>query len=1128
MERVVVGIDLGTTHSVVAVPGSFPDKGKVFGPVTVLGDDLGRLTHASAVCRVDGELKVGDEAESLAAEGVTPVRFVKKYMGTQHLSRVGDEEWLPERVSAEVLRHMVKIAEDALGVKVTDAVVTHPAYFDGLAVERTQAAGRLAGLNVEGRLLMEPVAAAMAFTHGKPNPRLRVLVYDLGGGTFDITLVERAAGAFRPVGFGGDRELGGYNLDKKVATRMLKELRDMGYVLRIDPEQPERDARWATLMRHAEDVKMRLSKALRADVRAPGVFKDDSTPPKSVQLAFTLTRKDFLEMIEPDLARTMRQTLDVLVAAELVPAGSTLPLPEPLRAKLREAIDSLVLVGGSCRVPAVRERLASDFGLEPEEIDEDVLDLSVAVGAAMVAVIAGTTEGGVSLTYIPETTDDPLLQVTGQVQPGEGRTAVAGYRVSVTGGAAGGGRGLTGPDGKFLVEVELIEGEDNELTLVVAAPDGSEVLRKTVRVRHPAAAAAPPPPPPKAILPKPIAVGTASGLVVIAAEGVPLPFKGKAPPFKTLVEMREITIDLYQEDVLLSTFKLDGFSAPLPANSKVELELEIGADYAMRVTAAVLNTPIRKSQQVRFTAPSVRTPEELKAEFARERLRFESRMAYVPDGPQKARIAAECERVIAEIEDLFRPEFPEKVQIEMLFKKLIVLTKSLPASGSLVPPKAEVDALFDEARSLLPKAEAKKPALKDQKVGATLDATKAEADRAYKQTDQPAWGRVAEKVADLVRQLEDVISGGKTGGRERPPAPMLKLALDQMIQECRGQLGGLPADRQVRFRGELDEASRRLSRVDLSNDDDAFQEMAAVSQQHIQPVQEAITKGGRGGSSRDCSEAVPGHQVDHVHFSVTAPPAVPPGAVFVVDVWAHLEEQRERVVARAREQAGGEPIQVRTQGPVAVARGVSLTVTLRISGLTVADPEGTVLWTGSVGSVSFVVEVPADAAPGGRAGVASVRVDGLEVARVSFVLRVGPAAGAAALVATEERRYRRAFVSYASPDRDTVLAAVQGIQKAAPGLDVFLDVLSLRSGRDWAADLRREIPRSDVFYLFWSTHARASYWVEQEWRCALDTRGRDFIDPVPLAPPDQVAPPPELAGMHFNDWTLAFRRRPAQ
>lgn len=435
------------------------------------------------------------------------------------------------------------------------------------------------------------------------------------------------------------------------------------------------------------------------------------------------------------------------------------------------------------------------------------------------------------------------------MRPGEGRTAVKDYRVTVTGGAAGGGRGLTGPDGKFLVEVELTEDEDNELTLVVAAPDGAEVLRKTVRVRH-HADAAPPPPPPKAILPKPIAVDTASGLIVIAAEGVPLPFKGKAPPFKTLEELREIPIDLYQEDVLLSTFKLDGFSTPVPANSKVELELEIGADYAMRVTGAVPNTPIRKTQEVRLKAPPVRTPEELKEEFDREQAKYESQLANVPNSPQKARIAAECARVIEEIEDLFKSEFPEKVQIEMLIKKLIVLTKSLPASGSLTPPKADVDALFDEARSLLPKAEAKKPALKDQKVGATLDAMKAEADRAYRQTDQPAWGRVAEKVADLVRQLEGVIEGERAGGRERPPAPMLKMALDQMIQECRGQLGGLPADRQARFRGELDEASRKLGRVNLSNDDEAFQEMAAVYQQHIQPVQEAITKGGRGGSTK--------------------------------------------------------------------------------------------------------------------------------------------------------------------------------------------------------------------------------------------------------------------------------------
>jgi len=840
MDQITVGIDLGTTNSVIAVPGHFPELGQVYGPVTVLWDENNRLTQASAVCEVDGALMIGDDAKALASEGYTPVRFVKKYIGTEHLSQVGKEEWLPERVSAEVIRHMVGIAEKALKAKVTQAIVTHPAYFDALAIGKTQEAGRIAGLSVDGRMMMEPVAAAMAYTHTNTKPRLRVLVYDLGGGTFDITLVDRSGGTFRPIGFGGDRELGGYNFDKKIATHMLKQLRDKGYVLTIDPDHPEQDSRWATLMHYAERVKIKLSEAVKADVRVPGVFPDNSTPAKQVQLAFSLTRKEFLEMIEPELAKTMWQTLDVLKGANLVPADATLPLSEPLREELGKKVDNLVLVGGSCRVPAVRDRLLADFGLDPE-YDEDVLDLSVAAGAAMVAMTSGSTEGGVTLAFIPDATDDKELQVRGQVQKTEERSDVEDFSVTVTGGASGESSSPTGKDGRFLVSVELNEDSENDLAITVSAPDGTEIYRKDVKVAH-RADAEPPPPPPSAILPKPVSVDTDSGLVEIAAEGVLLPYKGKAPPFKTLEELREIEIFLYQEDILLSTLLLTGFDRPVPENSKVELELEIGADYAMKVTGSVPNTNIRKTQEVRLKPPPVRTIEYLKDEYAKIRSVYEDQLEITPDGEAKARIAAECERVIEEIDELLGSEFPEKLQIEMLVKKLHVLTKKLPKSGGLTPEKAELDRALAEARELLPKAEAKKPELKEDKLGVTLKALESEAARAYQQMDQLGWGRVAGKLNEIVELLKGHLSTGGGGG-PRPPAPVMKMALDQMIGDVRGRLDSLSKDRAAKCKTELDEASRKLDKVDLSDDDRAFQEMVGIYQQHVKPAQDLVNAG---------------------------------------------------------------------------------------------------------------------------------------------------------------------------------------------------------------------------------------------------------------------------------------------
>jgi hypothetical protein len=200
-------------------------------------------------------------------------------------------------------------------------------------------------------------------------------------------------------------------------------------------------------------------------------------------------------------------------------------------------------------------------------------------------------------------------------------------------------------------------------------------------------------------------------------------------------------------------------------------------------------------------------------------------------------------------------------------------------------------------------------------------------------------------------------------------------------------------------------------------------------------------------------------------------------------------------------------------------------VRLSIAGFTLTDSTDTILWQGEIGNATFPVQVPSDATPGPHAGQVTFHIEGLQIAKLHFVVEVGPREAAREALPVKEQRLRSAFASYASPDRDEVLARVQGMQKALPSLDVFLDVASLRSGDRWADRLTKEISDRDVFYLFWSAHASKSEWVEREWRTALQVRGIDYIDPVPLAPPAEVPPPPELADqLHFNDWVLAYMR----
>jgi len=271
---------------------------------------------------------------------------------------------------------------------------------------------------------------------------------------------------------------------------------------------------------------------------------------------------------------------------------------------------------------------------------------------------------------------------------------------------------------------------------------------------------------------------------------------------------------------------------------------------------------------------------------------------------------------------------------------------------------------------------------------------------------------------------------------------------------------------------------------------------------------------------------LPFRTVDDVSFSVTAPSRVLSGAVYVVELWAHHPDEIERVMKLAKEGSPDIKIQSKSKGPTRLRRGAMISIALEIEDMSMDSPVETIIWRGHLGRATFLVSDPNRASLGPKRGKAKVFVKGLEIARVHFVIEVVESSPAKAQrLQARIRRYKKGFASYASSDRDEVLRCIQGIQKIAPEMEVFLDVLSLRSGQNWQDELWKVIPKNDVFYLFWSVHAAASEWVDKEWRCAFKTRGPEFIDPVPLCPPHEAPPPSELANKHFNDWTLAFRRR---
>jgi hypothetical protein len=253
--------------------------------------------------------------------------------------------------------------------------------------------------------------------------------------------------------------------------------------------------------------------------------------------------------------------------------------------------------------------------------------------------------------------------------------------------------------------------------------------------------------------------------------------------------------------------------------------------------------------------------------------------------------------------------------------------------------------------------------------------------------------------------------------------------------------------------------------------------------------------------------------LDAVHFSITAPLAVAPDSSFELNFWAHREEQREDVLERAKRiSALSADFLFRSEGPFELPRGSRLSIRISVPEFNITPDEKPLLWVGEIATAAFIVHVSPDAQIRGHAGRASVRLNGLQIATLDFLLHVAvhtpPVVGP---ILTHTNVHTTAFASYASEDRDHVLARIQGMEAAAKHLKVFVDVVNLRSGQLWEQELWRVIPESDVFYLFWCRHAKRSDWVDKEWRCALDKRGLDFIDPVPLEPARFATPPKELA-----------------
>ena len=362
----IIGIDLGTTNSCVSIFEG--------GEAKVIANASGGRTTPSVVAFKNGEMLVGEKAKHQAVINPETISSIKRLMGTSKKVKANGKEYTPEEVSAMILGDLKKTAEDYLGEKVTKAVITVPAYFNDAQRQATKNAGKIAGLEVE-RIINEPTAAALAYGLDKQDKNEKILVYDLGGGTFDVSILELGDGVFEVKSTSGNNNLGGDDFDNKLSDYILSEIKKQENVdLKDDKMAMQR------IKEAAEKAKKDLSGMTTTQISLPFIAQVDGAP---ISFEMDITRAKFEDLIR-DLVES-----------------TTEPVRKALKdAKLKASdIDKVILVGGSTRIPMVQELVKKELGKEPSKgVNPDEV---VSMGAAI--------QGGV---LTGDVNDIVLLDVT--------------------------------------------------------------------------------------------------------------------------------------------------------------------------------------------------------------------------------------------------------------------------------------------------------------------------------------------------------------------------------------------------------------------------------------------------------------------------------------------------------------------------------------------------------------------------------------------------------------------------------------------------------------------------------------------------------------------------------------------
>jgi actin-like ATPase involved in cell morphogenesis len=838
-----IGVDLGTTNSCVY----YLDEEDH--PVLIT-DRLGRKIFPSVVwCAGPGkEIVVGSAAKTRLGQQPSPVVAVKRKIGTTETVVLGGEPVSAITVSAHILSYLKALVEETTGDQVGAAVVTVPAYFDAAPRKDTYTAavealfgGDVARAKGQLELQLEPEAAAFAYTLEDPAEHLRILAYDLGGGTFDVTVLEKSSAAgLTSLKFGGDPHLGGDNVDDRIAIWFLYLLRGgrtdaldriLGsdrypedtqytilqqllindtvalrgelrpedrellaeasprYVLAVDAAQPESLARVQKLKGLAEKAKMDLTTSTVITVTHQNLFLDDVGEPVDVDLS--IDRATFNRLIGDFVGRTLEETSRVLAASGLT----------------AEQIDRIILVGGSTRMPIIREELEKRFSCPILEADPDLI---VARGAVLKArqlspaMMAGSAGEKLRLEF-PRKTSEERTQIKGLVaQPSMEFTAYLSRD--------GGDLAEVEIEGdRFLFErVPLLLNTPNALHVEVAGPNGELFAEADFTIVHDERAVADRLESP---LTKDIQVQGMRGFKTILREGDSLPAHATIECFRGTSDDC-IIIPLFEGERWLTNLVVTGVDPSLPEGAAIDLQVTVNSDFTCSATATVRTTRQAASVDFEITRIEIPAVEELDRQLDDALEELDNDLKEVHNRDRRAGFARRARRIEADYRKARGELTCDKHHLYSMVGELSKLLIDVRGAYDLLtPPREELEELLRTIRGIARHLDGQGQISKEEALS-KADSLESSGKDAWEREDAEHWKSVH---AELVKLHQAILP---------PPPPPPPLTPERLHAGLLAWLGSLrekveEAGLESRFVADLDEVERSVRKVDLRSRDNA-------------------------------------------------------------------------------------------------------------------------------------------------------------------------------------------------------------------------------------------------------------------------------------------------------------------